>query len=215
MSKVTSTCGRPRGAGGIPTSWNLPSVLLNATISDSPCATWISTEGWLSSAVVKTSDLRVGMVVFRSIRRVKTPPFVSIPSDSGVTSSNSTSLTSPRRTPAWMAAPTATTSSGFTPLCGSLPISSLTLSCTDGMRVMPPTRTTWSIPSGSRPASARHCFVGPTVRSSSSAVSSLSLARVSWRSRCFGPSCVAVTNGRLICVVIVDESSIFAFSAAS
>ncbi len=28
MSKVTSICGMPRGAGGMPTSWNLPSVLL-------------------------------------------------------------------------------------------------------------------------------------------------------------------------------------------
>jgi hypothetical protein len=55
----------------------------------------------------------------------------------------------------------------------------------------------------------------PTVRASRSAVSSLSFARVSCRSRCFGPSCVAVMNGRLICVVIVDDSSIFAFSAAS
>ena len=36
MSKVTSICGMPRGAGGIPTSWNLPSVLLYAAISDSP-----------------------------------------------------------------------------------------------------------------------------------------------------------------------------------
>ena len=65
------------------------------------------------------------------------------------------------------------------------------------------------------PASASTCFVGPTVRSSSSAVSSSSFARVSCRSRCFGPSGVAVTNGRLICVVIVEESSIFACSAAS
>ena len=38
---------------------------------------------------------------------------------------------------------------------------------------------------------------------------------MSCRSRCFGPSCVAVMKGRLICVVIVDDSSIFAFSAAS
>ena len=29
MSKVTSICGTPRGAGGRSTSWNLPSVLLN------------------------------------------------------------------------------------------------------------------------------------------------------------------------------------------
>src|SRR6185295_11308361 len=50
-------------------------------------------------------------------------------SESGVTSSRSRSLTSPASTPAWIAAPTATTSSGFTPLCGSLPKSSLTIAC--------------------------------------------------------------------------------------
>ena len=49
-------------------------------------------------------------------RVVMTPPSVSIPSESGVTSSSSRSLTSPASTPAWIAAPTATTSSGFTPL---------------------------------------------------------------------------------------------------
>ena len=49
-----------------------------------------------------------------------------MPSDSGVTSSSSTSLTSPLSTPPWIAAPTATTSSGFTPLCGSLPKYSFT-----------------------------------------------------------------------------------------
>ena len=99
----------------------------------------------MSSAVEKTSDLRVGIVVLRSISLVITPPLVSMPSVSGVTSSSSTSLTSPASTPAWIAAPTATTSSGLTPRCGSLPVSSLTFSCTAGMRVMPPTRTTWSI----------------------------------------------------------------------
>ena len=82
---------------------------------------------------------------------LNTPPLVSIPSDSGVTSSSRTSLTSPFSTPPWIAAPTATTSSGLTPLCGSLPISSLTFACTAGMRVMPPTSTTWSIFDASRP----------------------------------------------------------------
>ena len=67
MSNVTSICGMPRGAGGMPTSWNLPSVLLNAAISDSPWSTCTSTEGWLSSAVVNVSDFFVGMVVLRSI----------------------------------------------------------------------------------------------------------------------------------------------------
>ena len=35
--------------------------------SDSPCSTWISTEGWLSSAVENVSDLRLGIVVLRSM----------------------------------------------------------------------------------------------------------------------------------------------------
>ena len=75
-----------------------------------------------------------------------TPPIVSMPSDSGVTSRSRTSLTSPARTPAWIAAPTATTSSGLTPRCGSLPPNiCLTASMTAGMRVMPPTSTTSSI----------------------------------------------------------------------
>jgi hypothetical protein len=41
------------------------------------------------------------------------------------------------------------------------------------------------------------------------------LARDSDRLRCFGPDASAVTNGRLICAVVVDDSSTFAFSAAS
>ena len=118
-----------------------PSVLLSSAISRSPWSTWISTCGWLSDAVEKTCDLEVGMVVLRSMSRVITPPRVSMPSDSGVTSSSSTSLTSPASTPAWMAAPMATTSSGLTPLCGSLPPNIfLTASTTAGMRVWPPTR---------------------------------------------------------------------------
>jgi len=39
---------------------------------------------------------------------VKTPPNVYIPSDNGVTSNKSKSLTSPFKTPPWIAAPTAT-----------------------------------------------------------------------------------------------------------
>ena len=144
MSKVTSICGTPRGAGGRSTSWNLPRVLLNWDISRSPCSTWISTDGCMSSAVVNTSVRRVGMVVLRSMSLVITPPLVSMPRDSGVTSRSRTSLTSPLSTPAWTAAPMATTSSGLTPLWGSLPVRDWTSSCTAGMRVEPPTRMTWS-----------------------------------------------------------------------
>ena len=188
MSNATSICGMPRGAGGMPVSWNLPSDLLPMAISRSPCRTWISTLGWLSSAVENTSHLRVGMVVLRSMSLVITPPLVSMPRVSGVTSSSRTSLTSPASTPAWMAAPRATTSSGLTPRCGSLPVSSLTRSCTAGMRVMPPTRTTCSISvTPFSLASSSAWRTGFTTRSSRSPVSSVSLARVSRVSRCFGP----------------------------
>ena len=62
----------------------------------------------------------MGIVVFDSINFVITPPIVSIPKDKGVTSNNNTSFTSPVKTPPWIAAPIATTSSGFTPFDGFL-----------------------------------------------------------------------------------------------
>ncbi len=188
MSKVTSIFGTPRGAGGRPVSSKLPSGWFCDHIWRSPWATLISTDGWLSSAVVKISERLVGIVVFRSMSVVITPPLVSMPRDSGVTSSSSTSLTSPLRTPAWSAAPTATTSSGLTPLLGSLPPrSSLTSSVTAGIRVEPPTSTTWSILLTSTPPSLRTDRNGALVRSSRSAVSFWNSLRVSFSSKCSGP----------------------------
>jgi hypothetical protein len=140
-----------------------------------------------------------------------------MPSDSGVTSSSSTSLTSPLSTPAWMAAPTATTSSGLTPLCGSLPNSDLTICCTFGMRVMPPTRTTSLMSAALRPASLMACWQGPLVRSIRSSTRLSSLARVSFMVRCSGDWVCGFMemNGRLISVCCEDDSSILAFSDAS
>jgi len=46
---------------------------------------------WLSEVVVKESVFLVGMTVLRSMSLVSTPPSVSIPSVSGVTSSRSRS----------------------------------------------------------------------------------------------------------------------------
>ena len=155
------------------------------------------------------------MVVLRSIRRVKTPPRVSMPSDSGVTSSSSTSLTSPFSTPPWIAAPMATTSSGLTPLCGSLPNSCFTASCTLGMRVMPPTRITSSIWLAVTPASFSACFTGPMVFWIRSSTRLSSLARVILMVRCLGPEASAVMKGRFTSVCCALESSILAFSAAS
>ncbi len=205
----------PRCAGGKPVSWNRPIVRLSRASERSPCSTWTSTLGWLSVAVEKISLFFVGMVVLRGISTVVTPPSVSMPSDSGVTSSNNTSLTSPASTPPWTAAPIATTSSGFTPLWGSLPKYSFTTCCTRGMRVEPPTSTTSSTSAGLRLASASACFSGPIVRCTSGSTSDSSLARESFIVMCFGPEASAVMNGRLISVSITDDSSILAFSAAS
>jgi len=83
------------------------------------------------------------------------PPRVSIPSESGVTSSSSMSVMPPARICAWTAAPRATTSSGFMRLCGVRPNSSSTRRCTSGIRVEPPTSTTSSTWSGRSAASAR------------------------------------------------------------
>jgi len=84
--------------------------------------------------------IQTSSMLYLLIRRVKTPPRVSIPRDSGVTSSSSRSVTSPFMTPPWMAAPEATTSSGFTPREGSFLNRSFTmlLTCvyTDRVRTM-------------------------------------------------------------------------------
>ena len=80
----------------------------------------------LIHAVENTFEALVGIVVFFSMSLVMMAPSVSMPSESGVTSSSSTSFTSPASTPPWMAAPTATASSGLTSLRGSLPKRSFT-----------------------------------------------------------------------------------------
>jgi len=176
----------------------------------------MSTADWLSAAVENTCDFFVGIVVFLSIIFVHTPPIVSRPSESGVTSrSNNPSLTSPPRTPPWYAAPSATHSSGLIPLNGSLPINCLTASWTAGILEEPPTISTLWRSEAVSPLSCKACFTGPIVAWTRSEVSSLNLACVSVRSRCLGPVASAVMNGRLMLDVGVEESSILAFSAAS
>lgn len=65
------------------------------------------------------------------------------------------------------------------------------------------------------PASLMTLWNGTLQRSSRSEVSCWNWARVSFSSRCSGPSAEAVMYGRLMEVSVEDESSIFAFSAAS
>ena len=174
---MTSICGIPRLAGAIPSSLNKPNCLLSFDIGRSPCNTLMSTAGWLSAAVENTCDLDVGIVVFRSISVVITPPIVSIPNDNGVTSNRSTSETSPEMTPAWIAAPIATTSSGLTDLFGSLPNSCLTASTTAGIRVDPPTKITWLMSFFVSFESRKAFLTGINVRSTNFFVISSNLAR--------------------------------------
>ena len=161
-------------------------LLLSLASERSPCRTWISTSGWLSTAVVKISLFFVGIVVLASMRRVMTPPIVSIPSERGVTSRRRTSLISPVRTPPWIAAPTATTSSGLTPLEGALPKIFSTISWIAGIRVEPPTRITSSISLLERPASRSAASQGATQAWMRRSASCSNFARVSVRTRCLG-----------------------------
>ena len=122
---------------------------------------------------------------------------------------------SPASLPPCTEAPSATHSSGLRDLLGSLPVSLLTSSWTAGIRVDPPTRSTCPSSEAVIPASESARLTGSWVFSTRSLVSSSNLALVRFISKCFGPSAVAVMNGRLIFVVVALESSFFAFSAAS
>ena len=184
-------------------------------MSLSPWSVWTSTLVWLSATVVKIRLLRVGMVLLRSMRGVKVPSRVSMPSVCGVTSRSTSSLTSPAMIPVWMAAPIAIPSSGFTARLGSLPNTRRTISATFGARVCPPTSRTSSICSGFRPASARHRLQGSIVRSRRSSVSPSYFCRVSTVLRCLGPDESAEMKGSTISVCWEVDSSHLAFSAAS
>src|SRR5699024_5498085 len=67
MSKVTSIWGMPRGAGAMPVSSKVPSILVSREDWRSPWKSWLATEGWLSSAVGDTSGGWVGMAALRSM----------------------------------------------------------------------------------------------------------------------------------------------------
>mmetsp|Transcript_69114 Transcript_69114/g.112202 ORF Transcript_69114/g.112202 Transcript_69114/m.112202 type:complete len:209 (-) Transcript_69114:882-1508(-) len=184
-------------------------------MSRSPCSTLMPTCVWLSAAVENSWLFLVGMVVLRGMRRVKIPPRVSMPRDRGVTSRSKMSLTLPLSTPAWIAAPMATTSSGLTPFPGSRLKRSLTTSCTRGIRDMPPTNSTSLMSEVCRPASLSAALHGSLVRSMSPPTSLDSSARVTFMFMCLGPEASAVKKGRLISVLGADDNSHLAFSAAS
>ena len=175
----TSICGMPAGMGGIPRRSKRAMERQSATSSRSPCKTWIPTLTCPSTEVENISVARVGMLALRITSFATAPPTVSIPRDSGTTSTSNKSRRMPASTDACTAAPSATTWSGSSAAYGSRPKNALTASRTAGMRVLPPTSTTRSI-SGA-PASRiarRHASI---VRSTSGAIIVSNSARPSTR----------------------------------
>ena len=217
MSNFTSICGTPRGAGGRSDRLKLPSDTLSVAIGRSPWTMCMVTAVWLSAAVVKTLLFEVGIVVLRSMSGSLTPPCVSMPRVSGVTSRSTISLeTSPAIMPAWIAAPMATASIGSTPDSASLPTTPLTNFWTSGMRVGPPTMTILLMSAGVSFASSSDFSMEGLQRSTMGPMSSSSFALVILCSKFLDPpEGSAEMNGRLMSVSITVESSIFAFSAAS
>ena len=71
-------------------------------------------------------------------------------------------------------------------------INDLTLSCTAGILVEPPTNNTFESSEAVRPASESAFLTGSAVFSTRSCVNSSNLALVRVISKCFGPSAVAV-----------------------
>ena len=144
------------------------------------------------------------------------PPMVSIPSESGVTSSIIKSpLNEPDKIDPWIPAPIATASSGFKDLFGLIPKKSCTIFWTKGIRVIPPTNNRSVISLFLIFASFRHCSQGLIVLLRNFWVSYSSLLLERSICRFFGPEASKVKYGRLIYVCFVLESSTLAFSAAS
>mmetsp|Transcript_49404 Transcript_49404/g.139403 ORF Transcript_49404/g.139403 Transcript_49404/m.139403 type:complete len:253 (-) Transcript_49404:123-881(-) len=170
------------------------------------------TAGWLSWFVEKICDFFVGMTVLRLMIFVITPPTVSMPSVSGVTSRSRRSCPpSPLKIPACTAAPYATASSGLIPRFGSFPLKkSLMSCCTLGIRVEPPTSTISSIWFFLRPESSITCFTGPSVFLNKSLLISSKRARVSVSEKST-PSKRASISTRPWCV---ELSARFVFSTS-
>ena len=170
----------PATIGGMPRSSKRASERQSDTSSRSPCTTWMAIAVWPSLKVVKSCARAVGMVLLRGMMRSTSPPMVSSPSESGITSSSSSSSAPalPASALAWMAAPSATTSSGFRLVSGVRPNSSPTAACTRGMRVEPPTITTPCTSSLPTLASRSTLRTAASVRATSGSVSAKNSSRV-------------------------------------
>ena len=216
MSNVTSTCGMPRGAGGMPSRLNWPSDMLSAAIGRSPCSTWIVTARLV--VLSRAEDLalldRDGRVALDDRRHHAAQRLDAQGQRRHVQQQHVLDLAGQhaalqRRAdrhhlvrvdaPVRLLAASACAPAPAPSACGSSRRPARLRRC--------PPPSAWH-----RAAPAR---TGPRQRSSRSSVNCSNFARVSFICRCFGPLASAVMNGRLISVSITLDSSILAFSAAS
>ncbi len=156
----------PATMGGMPRSSKRASERQSATSSRSPCTTWTAIAVWPSLKVVNSWARAAGMVELRGITFSTSPPIVSRPSESGITSRSSQSSPAarfPASALAWVAAPRATTCSGSRFTSGSRWKNDATARCRCGIRVAPPTSTTPSTCVAARPASRSALRVGTSV----------------------------------------------------
>ena len=155
--------------GGMPFSVKRARLRQSATISRSPCTTWISKPVWLSSCVVYVARAAAGMVVLRG-RILSTTPPPDLDAErqrEHVEEEHVVLRPLPASKSACTAAPSATTSSGSMSPSGSRPKTFATYARTAGTRVAPPTRITPSSCSGLSPASLSARRQASPVRSSS------------------------------------------------
>ena len=163
---------------GIPDKLNSANLRLSPTISLSPWKTEMRIPLCPSFCVVYCRPAFDGIFELRGIITSMSPPIVSMPSDSGVTSNKSIDVLFPASMSACTAAPSATTSSGFNESNTSLPKNFLTLSLTNGTRVDPPTITIASIWLAVSCASRSAFLHASMVRCTSGVISSLNSSRL-------------------------------------
>ena len=195
--KVTRMRAAPATMGGMPRSSKRASERQSDTSSRSPWTTWMAMAVWPSLKVVNSWARATGMVLLRAITRSTSPPMVSRPSDSGITSSSSHSSSAvrlPASRLACMAAPSATTWSGSRLIRGSLPNRSATMRRTMGMRVAPPTMTTPLTSSAARLASRSARRALDSVRATSGRARASKCSRVSASDSVRPPDSVAASS---------------------
>ena len=198
IEKVTSICGTPRGAGGMPTRSNLPSDLLSRANSRSPCSTCTV------HLVLIVGDGREDQRVLGRDRRVALD---HLREDAAVRLDAERQRRDVEQDHVLdVAAQNAGLHGGadgddFVGIDVAVRLLAeafCTASMTRGMRVWPPTRTTSSMSVGVTPAALSASLTGSIVCWIRSSTIFSNSRRVRTLFRCFGPEASAEMNGSVM-----------------